>query len=170
MAKLKAFVRFDGTGTIVPSSIVLAKSKPKVGKWIEIDAYECCNSTTTTTTSNTLCRQFRINGSGNTIWEGIGCDGLPYSTGISLPEDQQLFYCAQSITSSNKTFEDIGVCGASCKTWLVSGTSVESYPATIDYYDCEGVPDSIIINEPTEICGLYITPASGIIIAEIGSC
>ena len=55
MSKLKAFVRFDGTGTIVPSSTILAKSKPKVGKWVEVDAYECCNyvPTTTTTTSET---------------------------------------------------------------------------------------------------------------------
>jgi hypothetical protein len=55
VSKLKAFVRFDGTGTIVPSSTILAKSKPKVGKWVEVDAYECCNyvPTTTTTTSET---------------------------------------------------------------------------------------------------------------------
>jgi len=54
MTKLKAFVRYDGTGKIVPSSIILAKSKPKVGKWVEVDAYECCNyvpATTTTTTT-----------------------------------------------------------------------------------------------------------------------
>lgn len=40
---LKAFVRFDGTGRIVPSSLILRKRKPKVGKWVEIPAYECCN-------------------------------------------------------------------------------------------------------------------------------
>jgi hypothetical protein len=53
VSKLKAFVRFDGTGTIVPSSIILAKSKPKVGKWVEVDAYECCNYVPTTTTTTT---------------------------------------------------------------------------------------------------------------------
>jgi hypothetical protein len=53
---LKAYVRFDGTGRIVPSSLILRRKKPKVGKWVEIPAYECCNyvpSTTTTTTSST---------------------------------------------------------------------------------------------------------------------
>jgi len=50
---LKAYVRFDGTGRIVPSSLILRRKKPKVGKWIEIPAYECCNPTTTTTTSST---------------------------------------------------------------------------------------------------------------------
>lgn len=48
---LKAYVRFDGTGRIVPSSLILRRKKPKVGKWIEIPAYECCNPTTTTTSS-----------------------------------------------------------------------------------------------------------------------
>ena len=54
---LKAYVRFDGTGRIVPSSLILRRKKPKVGKWVEIPAYECCNyiptSTTTTTSSST---------------------------------------------------------------------------------------------------------------------
>jgi hypothetical protein len=48
---LKAYVRFDGSGRIVPSSLILRRKKPKVGKWIEIPAYECCNETTTTTTT-----------------------------------------------------------------------------------------------------------------------
>ena len=54
---LKAYVRFDGTGRIVPSSLILRRKKPKVGRWVEIPAYECCNyvptSTTTTTSSST---------------------------------------------------------------------------------------------------------------------
>jgi len=52
---LKAYVRFDGTGRIVPSSLILRRKKPKVGKWVEIPAYECCNyvPTSTTTTSST---------------------------------------------------------------------------------------------------------------------
>jgi hypothetical protein len=52
--KLKAFVRFDGSGRVIPSSLILQKSKPKVGNWKEIIATECCNgapSTTTTTTT-----------------------------------------------------------------------------------------------------------------------
>lgn len=52
---LKAYVRFDGTGRIVPSSLILRRKMPKVGKWVEIPAYECCNyiPPTTTTTSST---------------------------------------------------------------------------------------------------------------------
>ena len=52
---LKAFVRFDGSGRIVAGSLILRKNKPKVGKWKEIPAYECCSfvSPTTTTTTTT---------------------------------------------------------------------------------------------------------------------
>ena len=48
---LKAFVRYDGSGRVVPGSLVLRRSMPKVGKWKEVDAYECCAPTTTTTTT-----------------------------------------------------------------------------------------------------------------------
>jgi hypothetical protein len=48
---LKGFVRIDGSGRIVAGSLILRRKKPKVGKWIEIPAYECCNPTTTTTTT-----------------------------------------------------------------------------------------------------------------------
>ncbi len=56
--QLKAYVRFDGTGRIVPSSLILQRFKPKDGNWQEIDATECCGyvptpSTTTTTSSST---------------------------------------------------------------------------------------------------------------------
>lgn len=49
--RLKAYVRFDGSGRIVAGSLILRRKKPKVGKWVEIPAYECCNPTTTTTTT-----------------------------------------------------------------------------------------------------------------------
>jgi hypothetical protein len=48
---LKAFVRYDGSGRIVAGSLILRKNKPKVGKWKEIQAYECCFLTSTTTTT-----------------------------------------------------------------------------------------------------------------------
>jgi hypothetical protein len=47
---LKAFVRYDGSGRVVSSSLILRKQKPKVGKWTEIQGYECCNDVTLTFT------------------------------------------------------------------------------------------------------------------------
>jgi len=49
--KLKGYVRYDGSGRVVPSSLILRKNMPKVGKWVEVPVYECCDTTTTTTTS-----------------------------------------------------------------------------------------------------------------------
>ncbi len=43
--KLKAFVRFDGSGRIISSGLIVQAFKPKVGNWKEIDAKECCNPT-----------------------------------------------------------------------------------------------------------------------------
>lgn len=51
--KLRGFARFDGSGRVVPGSLILRQNKPKVGKWKEIVTYECCDSLTTTTTTTT---------------------------------------------------------------------------------------------------------------------
>ena len=55
---LKSYVRFDGTGRIIPGSLILARSKPKVGNWQEGPAYLCCdpffNHSSTTTTSTSI--------------------------------------------------------------------------------------------------------------------
>ena len=40
---LKAYARFDGSGRVVPSSTILRKNMPKVGKWKEVQEYLCCN-------------------------------------------------------------------------------------------------------------------------------
>ena len=41
--KLKAYVRYDGTGRVLPGGPILQRFKPKVGNWVEIDANQCCN-------------------------------------------------------------------------------------------------------------------------------
>jgi hypothetical protein len=50
-SKLKAWVRYDGTGRVIAGGPILQSFKPKVGNWVEIDANECCQQTTTTTTT-----------------------------------------------------------------------------------------------------------------------
>jgi hypothetical protein len=42
---LKAYVRYDGSGRVIPGSNILQRKKPKVGNWKEIDANLCCNPT-----------------------------------------------------------------------------------------------------------------------------
>ncbi len=53
---LRAYIRFDGSGRVIPGSTVLRVKMPKVGKWMELPTYECCDpleivDTTTTTTT-----------------------------------------------------------------------------------------------------------------------
>jgi len=47
--KLKAYVRYDGTGRVIAGSLILQRFKPKVGNWQEIDANYVPTTTTTTT-------------------------------------------------------------------------------------------------------------------------
>jgi hypothetical protein len=49
--RLKAYVRVDGTGRVIPQTMVLRLKMPKSGRWQEIQTYACCNPTTTTTTT-----------------------------------------------------------------------------------------------------------------------
>ncbi len=52
---LKAYVRFDGNGRIIPGSLILQRFKPAVGKWQETPTYECCNYTQITLVSIPIC-------------------------------------------------------------------------------------------------------------------
>lgn len=90
--KLNAYVRFDGTGKIVPSSVILQRTKPKVGNWKQIDSSECCNYTTTTTSTTSLPYPLSIcvnmstydgsfTTSGNIIFTGLDGNGYPMYQG-----------------------------------------------------------------------------------------
>jgi hypothetical protein len=75
--KLKAFVRFDGSGRVIPSSLILQKSKPKVGNWKEINATECCNDITSSTTTTTTTH------SNTTTTTTTHYSGIYYNAGYS---------------------------------------------------------------------------------------
>lgn len=86
---LRAFVRFDGSGRIVAGSLILRKNKPKVGKWHEIQAYECCNYVPTTTTTTTVAptttttttayvgQYYNADGGSQAACNGAGAYSLP---------------------------------------------------------------------------------------------
>lgn len=75
---LKAYVRLDYSGRVVAGSLILRKKMPKVGKWVEVQAYECCNYTTTTTIAP-VCITYEIYVSPETIvyLSYNDCDGTP---------------------------------------------------------------------------------------------
>lgn len=51
--RLKAFVKVDRSGNLVPSVLIYRERQPKRGNWIALDANVCCPSTTTSTTTTT---------------------------------------------------------------------------------------------------------------------
>lgn len=111
--KLKAFVRFDGSGRVIPSSLILQKSKPKVGNWKEINATECCNSTTTTTTVDlrprisTLACGPLLPYQDITIVNGSSiCDPMIYITGDFSQLPQGPFYV--NVGSTYRMFSPMG--------------------------------------------------------------
>jgi uncharacterized protein (TIGR02145 family) len=81
--QLKTFVRFDGSGRIVPSSMVIAYSMPKVGKWKEINAYPTSSPTTTTTTTTIFIPTVTI---GTQLWTTSNLDVTTYRNGDPIPE------------------------------------------------------------------------------------
>jgi len=165
MSKLKAFVRYDGTGRIVPSSVILAKSKPKVGNWTETTAYECCNyvpTTTTTTTLDPLCRLFELSNptGARVVWSGIDCNGEPYTQGASsggIP--WKIFSCKRTVVGfvgPGLTLTDLGVCSF-CSEWELTN---DTYPFAYYYVDCDGNSQYIEIAEPFTICAQVINSDS----------
>lgn len=53
-AALKSFVRLDASGKVIPGSNILRKNKPKVGKWMQIPTYECCDPYLTVCSTTTV--------------------------------------------------------------------------------------------------------------------
>lgn len=80
---LKAYVRYDGTGRIIPGSLVLRTRKPAIGNWREIPTYECCtNSVLTTTVAATIANfKVRIYCSQGLTDEMLGTTGWTASAG-----------------------------------------------------------------------------------------
>lgn len=117
---LKAYVRFDGSGRIVPGSLILRRNKPKVGKWKEITAYECCNPTPTPapTYPLSICiyRNFGMGILSGTLNFTTLEDGYPVYEGIvtqgaSLVSYTIKYYITPPIISANPN------------SWLLYSTS-----------------------------------------------
>lgn len=136
---LKAFVRFDGTGRIVPSSLILRRKKPKVGKWVEIPAYECCNPTTTTTTTALPCLKYRIvvpdGGAGGIL--GVNCDNEVVDVN-DLVGPLTTTLCAKALEGTGDTILTIvNNCDTPCITYQIVVPSGGN--ATISGVDCDGI-------------------------------
>ena len=94
---LKAYVRFDGSGRVVSSSLILRQNKPKVGKWKEIEGYECCNDVTLTFTPESATI--------NDVTLRLFCNGTQINY-LYTPSDSTTI--ASLINILNNTFNVLG--------------------------------------------------------------
>ena len=51
--RLRAFVRIDGQGFVIPGSLIFRTRTPVTGRWLEIQADQCCTTTSTSSTTTT---------------------------------------------------------------------------------------------------------------------
>jgi hypothetical protein len=115
--KLKAFVRFDGSGRVVSDSLILRKNKPKVGRWQEIQGYACCNGVTLTTTVATTITNFQVK---------LFCGGTLTETLISGQNSSSV---ADLVTKLNATYSLLGVfstTGGTNLTLVMTGSQVQA--------------------------------------------
>lgn len=42
--RLKAWVRYSSAGTLIPSTLIIRKSRPSGSGWLEIPYERCCSS------------------------------------------------------------------------------------------------------------------------------
>lgn len=59
---MKAFVRYNSKGIIVPSSFVMKKNKPKVGNWLEISSTKSVSGSPAENSQGNLRAFVRYNG------------------------------------------------------------------------------------------------------------
>jgi hypothetical protein len=101
--KLKAYVRYDGTGRVIAGSLILQRFKPKVGNWQEIDANECCNPTTTTTTTaapECFCYEVDNQTAGPLDFTYTDC-GSEVATTASINADTITYVCSSTAVTGD---------------------------------------------------------------------
>ena len=88
---LRAFVRLDGAGRKISGTLIYRKSMPKVGRWVEVAANECCNPT---------CNTYVANGSlsGAVTLTYVDCDLVAHTE--VLDDASDFYFCARSYTIS----------------------------------------------------------------------
>ena len=117
---LKAFVRYDGSGRVVAGSLILRRKKPKVGKWTEIQGYQCCNQAQQTIEVN-IQTSFPFSYPDFVVESNDG----PYIYFFNLADNVTVNNLAELAAYNNIRYHNLG-------SFTVSGTSLLFTPnATI---------------------------------------
>lgn len=148
---LRAFVRFDGSGRIVASSLILRKRKPKVGKWKEILANECCDITTTsttttlfpptTTTTTTATPSFALVYYVGSYDATTPCSGLPTEGIVNYSSTSDPLILDQLFSDAALTTTTIMSNGGGYYTF--------SYDGGVTYYSAQFTPFGTVVSSIT---------------------
>lgn len=162
---LRGFVRIDGSHRLVPNSLILRKNKPKVGRWEEVDVWECCNGITTTTTTTAIpCVEYMMVGtpaqSFYLFW--VDCYGVEHS--VIIDSADPFYFCAEEGNYSfdgGGTVEDMGPCTLTTTTTAAPGCVTYYIGAggegtLLTYTDCEEDPAELELEAYAEtyICAI----------------
>lgn len=97
-SKLKAYVRYDGTGRVIAGGPILQRFKPAVGNWVEINANECCNPSPTLLT-DTVPGEFPL----SYISIRIFCDESTAATVYTSGEAANMVELIEFLNSNTET-------------------------------------------------------------------
>lgn len=102
--KLRAFVRIDGSGRVVPGAPIFQAFKPKVGQWREIPLYyRGDNPSTTTTTTTTAPAGLQIK------WQNPAVSNACNSTDYVSATFDNTFLTATAYTGNFQSILDSGL-------------------------------------------------------------
>jgi hypothetical protein len=156
---LKSYARFDGTGRIVPGSLVLRRTKPKNGNWKEIPAYECCNDVTLKTTVATTITNFKVRfycnqGLSNELLSSTGWT----STGWTGSYEAGFTHTTGNTTALSNTFAAV-VNNVYQLVITVTGRTAGSFTAAFGGVSTAGITATTTIDVTASTTGaLTITP------------
>jgi len=112
---LKSYIRYDGSGRAVSSSLIWRKNKPKVGNWKEVQGYECCN------------------GGGGTVQLVVGDIELPINSGFPVTGVEFVTRCSDSPPYLDLRYVVFGIPPATITTytelldWLTTNFNYPGY-------------------------------------------
>jgi hypothetical protein len=162
---LKAFVRYDGSGRVVAGSLILRKNKPKVGRWLEIPAYECCNyvpTSTTTTTSTTASPTTTTTSTTATPTTTTTTTASPTTTTTTTTAAEPT--TTTTTTAGGPTTTTTTTAGPECFCYTISNETAGTL--VYDYADCGSELVRAPINADTIaiVCSSTVVIGPGLII------
>ena len=119
---LKAYVRYDGNGRVIAGSLILSRIKPKVGNWVEIQGYLCCNPP-----SPNDCISYTVTCISTGVISYTDCYGEVIAP-VNMNAEDEIVICAQEGTVEVLSGEITVVAGRACTTTTTTTTTIPEPP------------------------------------------